>query len=1240
MFKYDVYKVLHHLGLVSDRKYNQKEQKYSFKITKEYKAIAKSKLFDAKWYLKQNPDVKASGMDPVLHYLKYGWREGRNPSKDFDGTFYLLKYPDVKKARFCPLIHYEKYGKQEGRYFIHSKRKGTISAVKKETPSLWDRFVCKFKATYPKITIIVTSYNYQDYIKKTLDSLVSQTYQNIEIIVVDDGSKDGSVNVIKQYVNKFPFVYLYQHPRGVNKGLLASMQLGISHATGVYVAFCESDDYWSSTHLEEKIKIINSFADPRIIVNDVEVFGDKERCLFMEHKLNASIRKYYSHTIMSFSYNDFKLGNKIPTLSCCMIKRDDLLKCDLWSNPRPSATDWWLYRQLVSKKIPIYYVPKKLTFWRMHQSYNTTQKEDFLSKQELFDIQSDIVCHQPKTKSLLEKVKKIEKSSFFDSVWYKKKYNISHIDPAIHFTFYGWRLGYNPSPKFNIKKYLDNNPDVRKAGKNPLLHYLCCGIYEGRTGWCKAPKKKYLFPTEAKDISLPLLKNYTARSKRRIAIFAGFNVNGKISKDVVFYLKKLREICDGIVYVSDSPILYDEINKIRPLVISICCHRHGEYDFGSYKRGYQFCKEHNLLKDVEELVLCNDSCFGPFIPFPNIFNKMKQKACDFWGLTENPIPTPHIQSYFLVIRKSALNHPIMDKFMLSIKKLKNKKEIVSFYEIGLSKALQEIGFSSCSYFDNKVAQKSGLKILDLPLFYPIYLLKNGFPLLKKKCMLPTVYTGEKILFWPITIKRLRLNYPLRYIVAFLREQNISWFKLPFVLWKTRPIPAMPQIKNDIEPSYFDVDFYVQHYPEVLSFKGTPRQHYHSIGWKKGYNPSTFFNTTFYLDSNPDVKKAKVDPLEHFERMGKIEGRIPAPGNYNEHIKKFEQYVSSLSNQKRKILIISHSLSLTGAPLAMLNIARYLRTRDYNVTVVSLDNQNDLYSQFTFSGCKVFYGKDFNYIDDHIVNSIRSFDFIIANTVLTFRWVSQIKHYPYLWRIAEGVDIESHYKDIPGVLDVLSKADNVYAVSQYTQQVLSRYNPKVGLLLYGVEDKSALYVSKVNHSKLRFCVIGTYCQRKAQDLIMQAYNTLDKKYAREIEILFIGDRFDKFKNTSGLKFLGLKTGDEKYRLLASSDVLLCPSLDDPNPQVVMEGMMMHKPCVVSENVGQKDVITNGENGWIVKTGDVASLRKCFIDILSNKENLLKMGEKSYQIYQKYFTQQAFFHRVEQLVQSGILSKRSK
>ena len=72
-------------------------------------------LFDAAYYVAQNPDVGAAGLDPYQHLMTYGWREGRDPSLAFSTSKYLAANPDVAAAALNPLLHYEAYGRSEGR---------------------------------------------------------------------------------------------------------------------------------------------------------------------------------------------------------------------------------------------------------------------------------------------------------------------------------------------------------------------------------------------------------------------------------------------------------------------------------------------------------------------------------------------------------------------------------------------------------------------------------------------------------------------------------------------------------------------------------------------------------------------------------------------------------------------------------------------------------------------------------------------------------------------------------------------------------------------------------------------------------------------------------------------------------------------------------------------------------------------------------------------------------------------
>ena len=84
-----------------------------YKFIRDYNLLKKSDLFDSEYYLSQNEDVKKAKINPIKHYLKFGWKEGRNPSEKFNGNDYLNKRPDVRVAGICPLVHYLKFGKNE-----------------------------------------------------------------------------------------------------------------------------------------------------------------------------------------------------------------------------------------------------------------------------------------------------------------------------------------------------------------------------------------------------------------------------------------------------------------------------------------------------------------------------------------------------------------------------------------------------------------------------------------------------------------------------------------------------------------------------------------------------------------------------------------------------------------------------------------------------------------------------------------------------------------------------------------------------------------------------------------------------------------------------------------------------------------------------------------------------------------------------------------------------------------------
>lgn len=93
----------------------------------------------------------------------------------------------------------------------------------------------------PKVSVIVPFYNVEGYIEKCLETLVNQTLQDIEIILVNDGSKDRSVNIVKKFQSSYPEKIVYLEKE--NGGLSDARNYAIPHAKGEYIAFLDSDDY-------------------------------------------------------------------------------------------------------------------------------------------------------------------------------------------------------------------------------------------------------------------------------------------------------------------------------------------------------------------------------------------------------------------------------------------------------------------------------------------------------------------------------------------------------------------------------------------------------------------------------------------------------------------------------------------------------------------------------------------------------------------------------------------------------------------------------------------------------------------------------------------------------------------------------------------------------------------------------------------------------------------------------------
>ena len=240
------------------------------------------------------------------------------------------------------------------------------------------------------------------------------------------------------------------------------------------------------------------------------------------------------------------------------------------------------------------------------------------------------------------------------------------------------------------------------------------------------------------------------------AVFAAYSADGTVPDYVLDYLCKLKQIAPNIVYVTDNPIRRGEIKKLEPYITHLTAYRHGEYDWGSYKRGIAHLWQ-NLPFD--KLILANDSALPIATSFTPILEKMSADKADFYGITANQDGAYHLQSYFLAFAPAVWQHAAFAEYFNTVKPEKDGLTVAYRYEVPFTNYLENLGFKSGAYIPYNTLQ-------DLPLndknCYPLTMLsKHNAPFLKMR-----TFTN-----------RLNVQEPRRLVFAWLEKHAPNAYKM-------------------------------------------------------------------------------------------------------------------------------------------------------------------------------------------------------------------------------------------------------------------------------------------------------------------------------------------------------------------------------------------------------------------------------------------------------------------------------
>ncbi|MBL1217490.1 MAG: glycosyltransferase [Planctomycetes bacterium] len=276
---------------------------------RERELLRQSGVFDESEYLCRYPDVATTGMDPILHYLRHGAKEGRRAHLLFDEQWYVSTYPDVAESGMSPLVHFIVHGATEGRSpcpdldvqeymqrhsfcrthevnplahvrltdWFH-RRHGSTASSRPATSIVpdvqpggngkagrgkavaagaghavsQDQLVAARKAVgacTTQFSVIMPTWNRRKMICKSIDSVLAQTYPHFELIISDDGSTDGTREFLESHYAEGFRSGRIRWVDGPHTGVSGARNRGLAAATGDWIAYLDSDNSWRPDYL-------------------------------------------------------------------------------------------------------------------------------------------------------------------------------------------------------------------------------------------------------------------------------------------------------------------------------------------------------------------------------------------------------------------------------------------------------------------------------------------------------------------------------------------------------------------------------------------------------------------------------------------------------------------------------------------------------------------------------------------------------------------------------------------------------------------------------------------------------------------------------------------------------------------------------------------------------------------------------------------------------------------------------
>ena len=204
-----------------------------------------------------------------------------------------------------------------------------------------------------KVSIIIPCFNQEKYVKEAIESALNQTYKNIEIICVNDGSTDNSSSLIKDLVNKYKNILFFDLEK--NHGVIYARNLAIDASTGDYILPLDADDKIEPTYVEKAIEILENKPEIGIVYCKAKKFGTKNKVW----------------NLPEFNLDKFLFENCI--FNCALFRKEDFYRAGKYKdNMKDGCEDWDLWLSFIELGLKPYKIDEILFNYRQYKEGSRT----------------------------------------------------------------------------------------------------------------------------------------------------------------------------------------------------------------------------------------------------------------------------------------------------------------------------------------------------------------------------------------------------------------------------------------------------------------------------------------------------------------------------------------------------------------------------------------------------------------------------------------------------------------------------------------------------------------------------------------------------------------------------------------------------------------------------------------------------------------------------------------------------